>query len=112
MGVIYTPLLLITALVETYNARRTRLNRSLGEEDDDVVEESEDIAHDVDFTVDGWHRRVLETKPNVEVDVCVLEVRELKEQVNHLTTLVKELLERQPSSPVQTNEVEVNGEGE
>ena len=111
MGVIYSPLLLITALVESYNARRTRLDRSLGEEDDDMLDEWEEIAQDVDFTVNGWHQKVLDSKPNVEVDVCVLEVRELKEQVNYLTTLVKELLERQPSSPVQTNEAEVNGEG-
>ncbi len=112
MGVIYSPLLLITALIETYNACRTRLNRSLGEEDDDMLEEWEDMAHDVNFDVNGWRQKVLETKPNVEVDICVLEVRELKEQVNHLTALVKELLEQQPSSPVQTNGIQVNGDGE
>ncbi|EDN03271.1 conserved hypothetical protein [Histoplasma mississippiense (nom. inval.)] len=44
MGIIYSPLLLITALIETLNARRIRLNRRLGEEDDDILQEWEEAA--------------------------------------------------------------------
>lgn len=77
-----------------------------------MLEEWEDMAHDVDFDVNGWRQKVLETKPNVNVDVCVLEVRELKEQVNHLAAQVKELLGQQPSSLKRTNGVQVTGDEE
>jgi hypothetical protein len=112
MAVIYSPLLFIIAFIEMYNARRTWVNRSLGEEDDNMMEEWEDIAHEVGFELEGWSQKVLEMKPNVEVDLCVLEVRELKEQVNNLTLLVKGLLEQQPSPLVSTNGIEANREGE
>ncbi|KAL2364704.1 hypothetical protein RJZ56_002368 [Blastomyces dermatitidis] len=95
MGVIYSPLLLITALVETLNARRIRLNRRLGEEDDDTVQEWEEAAQDLlmDFQAENWDLKVSETKPNVELDPCVLEVRELKGQVAELMGVVKRLKE-------------------
>ncbi|PGH09458.1 hypothetical protein GX51_00563 [Blastomyces parvus] len=95
MGVIYAPLLFITALIETLNARRIRLNRRLGEEDDDTVQEWEEAAQDLllDFQAENWDLKVSETKPNVEFDPCVLEVRELKGQVAELMGVVKRLKE-------------------
>ncbi|ODH27530.1 hypothetical protein ACO22_04164 [Paracoccidioides brasiliensis] len=95
MGVIYSPLLFITAFIETLNARRIRLNRRLGEEDDDVLEEWQAAAQDlnIDFGADSWDLKVAKTKPNVEVDPCVLEVRELKGQVVELMELTKKLKE-------------------
>ncbi|EGC47780.1 vacuolar cation channel [Histoplasma capsulatum var. duboisii H88] len=96
MGIIYSPLLLITALIETLNARRIRLNRRLGEEDDDILQEWEEAAQDlqVDFQAENWDLKVAETKPNVELDPCVLEIRELKGQVAELMGSVKRLKEQ------------------
>lgn len=94
MGIIYSPLLLITATLEVREARRIRWNRRRGEDEDDVVQEWEHVAEEVNFDVDDtWKERVDETKPNVYVDVCTLEVRQLKEQVDELTGLVKTLID-------------------
>lgn len=97
MGVIYSPLLLVTACLETCSARRIQLNRDIGEEDDDdLPEEWEEAAEEVevDLASGGWRDQVAESKPNIEVDPCMLEVRELKEQVKELTALVKSLAEQ------------------
>ncbi|PGH23097.1 hypothetical protein AJ80_02871 [Polytolypa hystricis UAMH7299] len=121
MGIIYSPLLLITAFVETTNARRIHLNRRLGEEDDDLLEEWEEVAQAVAFELDDdtagtvdpeWEAKVLQTKSNVRVNPCVLEVRELKSQVDELTALVKELAAQQQAvREVGTNGVETDGTG-
>ncbi|EFE41568.1 hypothetical protein TRV_03710 [Trichophyton verrucosum HKI 0517] len=113
MGIIYSPLLLVTALLESANAQRIRLNRRLGEEDDDTQEEWENAAESAGFDfkriddhpdTGAWDKVVTKTKPNVEVDQCVLEVRELKEQVRQLTQLVNTLMERQGISTAPANE--------
>ncbi|EEP75372.1 conserved hypothetical protein [Uncinocarpus reesii 1704] len=95
MGVIYSPLLYVTAFVETCHARRIQVNRRLGEEEDDQTEEWEEAAAlvDVNFDTMDWDQRVHEVKPNVEVDQCVLEVRDLRAQVEELKKLVKTLVE-------------------
>lgn len=95
MGIIYSPLLLITAWSETRQANRIRLNRRLGEEDDDHLEEWEEASGEVDFESDGWAQKVADSTPNVEVEVAVLEIRELKEQVQELTKLVLSMKESQ-----------------
>lgn len=93
MGIIYSPLLLITASLEVREAQRIRWNRRRGEEEDDDVQEWEHVAEEVNFDVDEtWKQRVDETKPNVYVDTCTLEVRQLKEQVTELTGLVLALM--------------------
>src|SRR5882757_8644486 len=43
MGVIYSPLLVITAAYEAHEAHKVRSNRKRGEEDDDTVEEWEQM---------------------------------------------------------------------
>jgi hypothetical protein len=88
MSIIYSPLLVITAFMETRQAHRVSLNRRRGEEDDDVVHEWEQVLHECDFESDGWDKKVQQTKPNVEFDTAVLEVRKLNEEV----TMLKELL--------------------
>jgi hypothetical protein len=93
MGIIYSPLLLLTAWSETREAHRIRLNRRLGEDDDDHLEEWEEVLGEVDFESDGWAQKVTESTPNVEVEVAVLEVRELKEQVQELMKMVQSLKE-------------------
>ncbi|KAL1963064.1 hypothetical protein VTN77DRAFT_8710 [Rasamsonia byssochlamydoides] len=95
MGIIYSPLLLITAWIEMREARRLRRHRHRGETEDTIQQEWEELAAEVDFdvSVSGWEQAVQETKPNVEVSTCVLEIRELKEQVRALTEMVRTLTE-------------------
>jgi hypothetical protein len=89
MGVLYSPLLVVTAYVETKQAEAVKINRRRGEQDEDTTEEWEQMQQDVDFEGEGWSKKVDSTKPNVETDAAVLEVRELKKQVSELKTLIE-----------------------
>lgn len=94
MGALYSPLLLVTAWIETREAHRVLWNRHRGEADDDDLQEWERIAEGVDFEVDDtWRQSVAETQPNVRTDGCTLEVRELRKQVMALTETVKLLMQ-------------------
>ncbi|KAF2742283.1 hypothetical protein M011DRAFT_412874 [Sporormia fimetaria CBS 119925] len=94
MSVIYSPLLAITAFMETRQAHRVSLNRRRGEDDDDVVHEWEQVLHECDFEADGWDKKVQQTKPNVEFDTAVLEVRKLQAEMNTLKELLLELKDK------------------
>ena len=95
MGVLYSPLLLLTAWVETHQAERIRWNRRRGEEDEDDVQEWENVAEGVDFDLhDSWKEEVKQSTPDIKVDRCTVEVRQLKEQVALLTEMVKKLGEK------------------
>jgi hypothetical protein len=103
MGVLYFPLLVITASIETREARRIQWNRHCGEADDTIHQEWEELAADVDFDATGsddWGKIVHKTKPNVEVPTAVLEIRELKDQVRVLTESIRALEARQEQSAV------------
>ncbi|KAL9604128.1 MAG: hypothetical protein Q9219_000716 [cf. Caloplaca sp. 3 TL-2023] len=89
MGVIYSPLLLVTAFLETRQAQRIKRNRRRGQEDEDTVEEWEQMNDHLDFETDGWAKKVETTKPNVDTDAAVLEIRELKTQLAELKQLVQ-----------------------
>ena len=89
MAVIYSPLLLITAYIETRQAHRVRHNRRLGEQDEDTVEEWEQMADTLDMEAEGWSKKVEATRPNVGTDAAVLEIRELKEKVEELREMVE-----------------------
>lgn len=91
MGFIYSPLLVLTAYLETRDARRVKHNRKRGEEDDDTTEEWEQMEGEVDFESEGWTKKVEVAKPNVETDAAVLEVRELKGQVKELMQMVERM---------------------
>ncbi|OCT46219.1 Calcium channel YVC1 [Cladophialophora carrionii] len=91
MGVIYFPVLLVTAALEAIDARSVRSNRSRGEEDDDTIEEWEEMAGELDFESEGWDKKVQSTRPIVEVDADVVEIRQLKEQIDELHRLVRAL---------------------
>lgn len=91
MTVIYSPLLLITALYETYEAKRVRFNRKRGNEDDDTQEEWEIMGDDVDFEAEGWTKTVEMARPNVEVDRDVFEVMKLKDEIKELRKLVERM---------------------
>ncbi|MCJ1443553.1 MAG: hypothetical protein MMC23_004052 [Stictis urceolatum] len=94
MGVIYSPLLLLTAWLETWQAYRVIAARRRGDADDDEVEEWEQMGVEgqcPDFESDGWAKTVESTKPNVETDAAVLEIRDLKEKLEKLTAMVEEM---------------------
>lgn len=94
MAVIYSPLLLITAYIETKQAHVVRRNRRNNEEDDNTTEEWELMQADLDLEREGWTKKVEATRPNIETDAAVLEVRELKEQVLELKKLVEGLKDK------------------
>lgn len=89
MGVLYSPLLLITAYLETKQAHRVKHNRRNGESDEDTVEEWEQMSGDVDFEAEGWTKKVEWSKPNVETDTAVLEIMNLKSQMGDMKKLLE-----------------------
>ena len=91
MGIIYSPLLLITAWMESKQAHQVARNQKCGRLDDDTTEEWEQMQDDFDPESDGWAKTVEETRPNVETDAAVLEVRELRGRVEELLVLVEGL---------------------
>lgn len=91
MGVIYSPLLLITAALETRTARTVRRNRRRGEEDDDTIEEWEQLAGELDVEGSGWGKRVQETKPEAFTDPALTEIKAVREEVKELKELLAEL---------------------
>ena len=68
-----------------------KFNRRRGEDDDDVVQEWEQVLDECDFEADGWDKKVQSTKPNVEFDTAVLEVRKLQSEVGELKQLLLEM---------------------
>ena len=94
MAIIYSPLLVVTAYFETKEARHVKDNRRRGEEDEDTTHEWEQVLHECDFEADGWDKKVQSTKPNVEFDTAVLEVKKLQEQVEEMKTLLYALTEK------------------
>jgi hypothetical protein len=109
MGIIYSPLLLVTAAMETKSAHRVRVNKRRGAEEDDddeVVEEWEqdDVQNLCDFESDGWGKKVEESKPNVDVDMATSECRKLRKEVEELRNLLKQVLKEKLGSG------EVNGQ--
>ncbi|GES61833.1 potassium ion channel Yvc1 [Aspergillus terreus] len=90
MGVLYSPLLLVTAALEVREARRIRWNRRRGEEDDDDVQEWEHIAEEVDFEVDdSWRQAVQETTPDIKANSATQEIIKLRAQIDSLTGMVR-----------------------
>ncbi|KAF1912912.1 hypothetical protein BDU57DRAFT_559117 [Ampelomyces quisqualis] len=94
MFILYSPLLVITAFIETKEAKHVNYNRGRGEEDEDTTHEWEQVLHECDFEADGWDKKVQACKPNVEYDTAVLEVRKLQEQVEEIKTLLHALTEK------------------
>lgn len=88
MGFLYSPLLIVAAYFETRSAWRIRRNRARGEEDDDVVEEWEQLAEEIDFESEGWTKKCTAAKPNVEDDAAVVEVKKLRDEVDELKTMI------------------------
>lgn len=111
MGIIYSPLLLLTSFLETRHARRVQLRRRLGEtpalngdnsdgDDNMYAQEWEEMAAhlgvgDEVWEEEGWAGDVEGSRPNVEVEAAVMEVRALKTEVGELKGLVRMLVDAQ-----------------
>ncbi|KAL6704938.1 Calcium channel yvc1 [Coniothyrium glycines] len=93
MAVLYSPVLLVTAFLEQREAWLVRDNRRRGEDDEDKTHEWEQVLQECDFEADGWDKKVQATKPNVEFDTAVLEVRALRREVKDLKELLAGLVE-------------------
>jgi len=93
MAVIYSPLLVITAMFEQQEAWVVRDNRRRGEDDEDTTMEWEQVLGGCDFEADGWDKKVQASRPNVEFDTAVLEVRQLRKEVSELKDMMKMLIE-------------------
>jgi hypothetical protein len=93
MGVLYSPLLFITAFFEIRTAYSIRRNRARGEADDDVVEEWEQLADEVDFGAEGWAKKCEAVKPNMEDDPAVVEVKKLRSELAGLKSMLAEISE-------------------
>jgi hypothetical protein len=91
MGIVYSPVLLLTALLETRTARMVKFNRSRNESDDDTIEEWEQLEAEMDVEGNGWAKRVEESSPNVVVDGTLVEVKKLMEEVKELKRFVREM---------------------
>ncbi|KAF9893169.1 hypothetical protein FE257_012584 [Aspergillus nanangensis] len=105
MGILYAPLLLITATLEVREARRIIWNRRRGEDDDDDVQEWEHVAEEVDFEVDDdWKQTVQETTPDINLNKTAVEVAELKEQIMQLTETVRLLVDEKTGKGVFNGE--------
>ncbi|ORY11068.1 hypothetical protein BCR34DRAFT_588202 [Clohesyomyces aquaticus] len=91
MAVIYSPLLFITAFLETRQAHVVKANRHRGEEDDDTVEEWEQVLDQCDFEADGWDKKVQSSRPNVEFDATYLGVKMLQEELQEMKKLLLEI---------------------
>ncbi|KAI9891188.1 MAG: hypothetical protein M1814_003031 [Vezdaea aestivalis] len=91
MATIYSPLLLITAFIETREAGRISHNRHHKRDDDDTVEEWEDSGAQVDFEGDGWAKKVEQSKPNVEIDAALIEIREVKSMLKEMLSEMERL---------------------
>ena len=91
MGILYSPLLVITAFFESKQAEVVKLNRRRGEQDEDTTEEWEQMQPETNFESDGWSKKVDSSKPNVETEAAVLEIRELKKELSELKNLIESI---------------------
>lgn len=94
MAIIYSPLLVVTAALETRQARFVRSNRSRGAEEDDEIEEWEQLLDECNFVADGWQEKCKNCAPNLEVN-AVAECRELRKEVEVLKEMLETVLKNQ-----------------
>ncbi|KAL7795152.1 calcium permeable channel [Trichoderma ceciliae] len=91
MGFLYSPLLLITAYFETRTAHVIRRNRARGEADDDIIEEWEQLAHDIDFGAEGWAKTCEAVKPNMDDEPAVIEIKKLRVELAGLRSMLEDI---------------------
>ena len=92
MSIIYSPVLLMTAWIETRAAHRVMHNRRRGGEDEDTVEEWEESLLELEGTEEWskWNSECEMTAPDVAAsDIALL--KDLKKEVAELKKIVLEL---------------------
>ncbi len=95
MGIIYSPLLVITAYLEVRTAHKVKFNRNRNETDEDTIEEWEQLADEMDFEGTGWQKKVEDTKPNVVVDGHLMELQALRKEMKELMEMVGRMQQQQ-----------------
>lgn len=93
MGLIYSPLLLITAAIETLQAHKVKDNRKRGEDDDDTIEEWEELSGEIDLESEGWAKKCEEIAPEIGVEQAVVEVRQLRREITELREMVSSMIQ-------------------
>lgn len=91
MGTIYSPLLLVAAFFEARRAREIRVNRARGDEDDDVEEEWELMAAQLDYQSEDWAKKCEDAKPNVEEEPAIVEVKRLRQEMQELKSMLADI---------------------
>jgi len=87
MRIIYSPFMLLIALVESRQARHVSKNRARGEQDDDSMEEWEELEGD-DILGEGWSDKVEKTVPDIEENPAIVGIQDLRSRFDELTALV------------------------
>ncbi|RKF59136.1 Calcium channel YVC1 [Golovinomyces cichoracearum] len=90
MAILYFPLLLVAAWLETLSANKVIANRIRGEEDDDNSEQWEQSNGEFNFKAEGWDRIVRGAKPNIEDDQSTVEVGKLRNEVKELKDMMND----------------------
>lgn len=111
MGIIYAPLLVVTAALEQQAAKKIHSNRRRGEEDDDTIEEWEQLGwkpegsnNGAEQQVDGsrgeneagdpgWCEKVSQTNPNIKTDKTMKEFAQLRAEVAELKDMLGQLVQ-------------------
>ncbi|KAL6808943.1 calcium permeable channel [Trichoderma sp. SZMC 28013] len=105
MGLLYSPLLLIMAIFETRTAHAIRRNRARGEADDDIIEEWEQLAHEIDFGAEGWSKTCEAVKPNMVDDPAVVEIKKLRAELAGLKSMLTDIGEHVHFPPSQDTKI-------
>ncbi|KAF3205701.1 hypothetical protein TWF679_009250, partial [Orbilia oligospora] len=88
-SVCYLPLLFISALVDTRNARHIAHNRAHGQPDDDEREEWEELDNHADFENSDWKEKVKNAVPNVEEDISTQEIKKVRKELQDLVDKIE-----------------------
>lgn len=92
MMVLYLPLMVIIAFIETSEARQVHGNRARGDADDEAVEEWEEMLGELgelEVMSGDWGDRVEKSIPNMEEEATVVGLRDLRSQMDMLAVMVR-----------------------
>jgi len=80
----YAPLLLLTAWLDTRNARHISRNRQNNQPDDDEHDEWEELDNESDLRASDWVGKVRGAVPNVEEDFAVQQIKIARDELRDL----------------------------
>lgn len=94
MGVLYSPLLFMTALFEQRTAWKIKDNRRRGEVDEDTVEEWEQLDFEAERDDQAWAQRVRETSPDVHTDALTQKITGLASELKEMKEMLRSALKQ------------------